>query len=68
MSPVRGLAPKRENRPALAERPSECQLGGDNHDYSTSILRIQILERLYSMAPARAALIGRLHWGELQDA
>jgi hypothetical protein len=61
---ARGLSPgKRESRPAgSAQRlPNVCHCGGDRHEDSTEVLRLQRLRPLGITGPS-ADLLARLIW------
>ncbi len=65
MATVRGVARKRESRPALTERlPMICQLGGDDQKDNITDLRRQRLA-LFGMSNVRADLVASLAWGAL---
>ncbi len=65
MATDRGVAHKRESRPALTERlPMICLLGGDDQKDTTKLLRKQRLVP-FGLSDTRANLIAELAWGAL---
>lgn len=65
MATFRGVAHKRESRPALTERlPMICLLGRDDQKDTTELLRKQRLVP-FGLSKTRAALVAELAWGTL---
>ena len=62
MGAVKGAPITRESRPAGTGRPSECQLGGDRIDDSSTVLRVQLLTGKIGLTFDRACLVAAMAW------